>query len=121
MLVPSRVQLLLLHGAGSFGLFVLTLAACERQASPAKPVQWEYARVSDTNLPSSDLSVALPDSFFHRSQPGFSKRFGNDTTMTIAFDVFQVLGREGWEMVGCIEVPGEGNAGYMCDFKRPRR
>jgi hypothetical protein len=121
MTAASRVQLLLLHGAGSFGLFVLTLAACERQASPAKPVQWEYARVSHTDLASSDLTVALPDSFFHRRQPGFSKRFGNDTTMTIAFDVFQVLGREGWEMVGCSEVPAGGNAGYVCDFKRPKR
>lgn len=112
MTVASRV----------LGLLVLTFAACERPASSAKPVQWEYARVSQIYLPYSDLSVALPDSSFRRDQPGFSKRFGNDTTATIAFDVFQVLGREGWEMVSCIGAPAvEENAGYMCDFKRPRR
>jgi hypothetical protein len=106
----------------SFGLLLMTVAACERAPSPAKPVQWEYARLSETNFPSSNLSVALPDSFFHRDQPGFSKRFGNDTTLTIAFDVFQVLGREGWEMVGCVQAPSvEGSAGYLCDFKRPKR
>jgi hypothetical protein len=106
----------------SFGPLVLTFGACERQPSPANPMQWEYAQVSHTNVPYSDLSVALPDSFFHRGQPGFSKRFGNDTTLTIALDVFQVLGREGWEMVGCIGAPGaEGNAGYWCNFKRPKR
>jgi hypothetical protein len=104
-----------------FGLLLLLNGACEREPPGARIVQWEYARLTHATFPYPDLAVSLPDIHLRQNSAQWKTRIGgNDSTLMSAFQVFQALGREGWEMVGCVQGPGvEGS--YICDFKRPKR
>jgi hypothetical protein len=114
------------HRSALLGLLVFAAEACQqrepaspKEVSPAKTVQWEYARLQ---VGGRYLSVALPDTVLNELEDSvaFSRRFAIRATHQgqRAYQMFNALGREGWEYTGC---SAQTESFSLCDFKRPKR